>query len=264
MYRQLPGHRHLRDLSSSAHGQVEELAAPLRLAAHRNLRRFHQQKPQQHVALLADVSQSATIAAGFFCRNQTHIAGDLFPAVKTFRRSDHQLEGQCRGHVRPRQTFRSRSGASTAASGLWQNGHGASKKRSERFNRRRGTTPRGAFAGCCGPVAQLDRASDFGSEGWGFDSLRGRQNGDRRGALQVFLALFATFAVKSFSLCSLRPFSAISAIKGFIPPETSTALYSAAPPRAVPAAPAETPQTSYWPSSPPRSLASRSPRRPST
>ena len=26
-----------------------------------------------------------------------------------------------------------------------------------------------------GPVAQLDRASDFGSEGWGFDSLRGRQ-----------------------------------------------------------------------------------------
>src|SRR5437870_12700374 len=28
----------------------------------------------------------------------------------------------------------------------------------------------------CGPVAQLDRASDFGSEGWGFDSLRGRQN----------------------------------------------------------------------------------------
>jgi hypothetical protein len=24
-----------------------------------------------------------------------------------------------------------------------------------------------------GPVAQLDRASDFGSEGWGFDSLRG-------------------------------------------------------------------------------------------
>jgi hypothetical protein len=28
---------------------------------------------------------------------------------------------------------------------------------------------------CFGPVAQLDRASDFGSEGWGFDSLRGHQ-----------------------------------------------------------------------------------------
>src|SRR3954471_10659092 len=26
------------------------------------------------------------------------------------------------------------------------------------------------------PVAQLDRASDFGSEGWGFKSLRARQN----------------------------------------------------------------------------------------
>ena len=25
-----------------------------------------------------------------------------------------------------------------------------------------------------GPVAQLDRASDFGSEGWGFESLRAR------------------------------------------------------------------------------------------
>jgi hypothetical protein len=25
------------------------------------------------------------------------------------------------------------------------------------------------------PVAQLDRASDFGSEGWGFESLRARQ-----------------------------------------------------------------------------------------
>src|SRR5438309_1165815 len=30
-----------------------------------------------------------------------------------------------------------------------------------------------------GPVAQLDRASDFGSEGWGFDSLRGRHSKNR-------------------------------------------------------------------------------------
>jgi hypothetical protein len=29
------------------------------------------------------------------------------------------------------------------------------------------------------PVAQLDRASDFGSEGWGFDSLRARQSNQR-------------------------------------------------------------------------------------
>ena len=31
-------------------------------------------------------------------------------------------------------------------------------------------------ASICGPVAQLDRASVFGTEGWGFDSLRGRQS----------------------------------------------------------------------------------------
>jgi hypothetical protein len=30
MYRQLPSHRYLRDLPSSGHGKMEELAAPLR------------------------------------------------------------------------------------------------------------------------------------------------------------------------------------------------------------------------------------------
>ena len=47
MHRQLPGHRYLRDLPSSAQGQVEELAAPLRVAAHRDLDRFYQQEAQQ-------------------------------------------------------------------------------------------------------------------------------------------------------------------------------------------------------------------------
>jgi hypothetical protein len=37
MNRQLSGHRDLRDLPSPSHGQVEELAAPLRLTAHRDL-----------------------------------------------------------------------------------------------------------------------------------------------------------------------------------------------------------------------------------
>ena len=41
MHRQLPSHRYLRDLPSSAQGQVEELAAPLRLAAYRDLGCFH-------------------------------------------------------------------------------------------------------------------------------------------------------------------------------------------------------------------------------
>jgi hypothetical protein len=37
----------LNDLSSSAQGQVEELAPPLRLAAHRDLGRFHQKEAQR-------------------------------------------------------------------------------------------------------------------------------------------------------------------------------------------------------------------------
>jgi hypothetical protein len=98
MNRQLSGHRDLRDLPSSAHGQVEELAAPLRLTAHRDLGRFHQEKPQQSVALLADVSQPSPIATGLFRRNQPRIAGDLLAAVKAFWSSNHQLEGQRRQH----------------------------------------------------------------------------------------------------------------------------------------------------------------------
>ena len=56
MYRQFPRHRCLGDLPSAAHGEMEKLAAPLRLTAHRDLRRLHQQEAQQHIALLADVS----------------------------------------------------------------------------------------------------------------------------------------------------------------------------------------------------------------
>jgi hypothetical protein len=42
--RQFPGHRYFRDLSPAPHGEVKELAAPLRIAAHRDLRRFHEQE----------------------------------------------------------------------------------------------------------------------------------------------------------------------------------------------------------------------------
>ncbi|HKV77322.1 MAG TPA: hypothetical protein VJP02_04240 [Candidatus Sulfotelmatobacter sp.] len=67
----------------------KELVAPLLLTAHRDLRRFHQQKPEQHVALLANVSLPAPIAAGLFFWNQPHVAGNLLAAVKTFGSSDH-------------------------------------------------------------------------------------------------------------------------------------------------------------------------------
>src|SRR5581483_2458204 len=60
--------------SARDHGQVEELTPPLRLRAHRNLCRFHQQKTEQCVALFADVTESPAIAAGLRGRNQTHIA----------------------------------------------------------------------------------------------------------------------------------------------------------------------------------------------
>jgi hypothetical protein len=87
--RQLSGHRYLRDLPSSAQGQVEELAAPLRLTAYRDLGRFHQQEPQQRVALFADMSESSPVAAGFLRRNQPHIAGDLLATPETFGSANH-------------------------------------------------------------------------------------------------------------------------------------------------------------------------------
>ena len=62
---------------------MEESTAPLGLAAYRDLRRFHQQKPEQRIALLADVSQSPPIATGLLRRHQSHVAGHLLAAVET-------------------------------------------------------------------------------------------------------------------------------------------------------------------------------------
>ena len=42
-----------------------------------------------------------------------------------------------------------------------------------------------------GPVVQLDRISDFGSDGWGFESLRGHPSGK--------LVIFNRFSVFCFS-----------------------------------------------------------------
>ena len=86
-------HGYLRDLPSPPHGEVKELTAPFRVAAHRDLRCFHQQEANQRVALLADVSEASPVTAGLFRRNQTHIARDLLAAVKPVWSSNHQLEG---------------------------------------------------------------------------------------------------------------------------------------------------------------------------
>ena len=68
VHRQSPGHRDFGGFPSSPHHEVAILATTLRLTAHRDLRGFHQQEAQQHVALLADVSQSAPIAARLLLR----------------------------------------------------------------------------------------------------------------------------------------------------------------------------------------------------
>src|ERR1051326_3125061 len=91
MHCQLSRHRYFCDLPSTTHGEVEELVAPLLLTAHRDLRRFHQQKPEQHVALLADVPQPAPISAGLLLRHQPDIAGQVLAAVKALGSSDHQF-----------------------------------------------------------------------------------------------------------------------------------------------------------------------------
>ena len=46
MHRQFPRHGYLGNLPSPPLGEVKELMAPRRVTAHRNLRRFHQQKPE--------------------------------------------------------------------------------------------------------------------------------------------------------------------------------------------------------------------------
>ncbi len=54
--RQSPRHGDLGDLPPPPHRQVKILTAPFRVAAHRDLRRFHQQETQQRVALFRDMS----------------------------------------------------------------------------------------------------------------------------------------------------------------------------------------------------------------
>ena len=76
MHGQLPRHGYLGNLPSTPQGEVKEPTAPLRLTAHRDSRRFYQQKPQQHIALLADVSQPAPVPAGLLLGNLSASGSD--------------------------------------------------------------------------------------------------------------------------------------------------------------------------------------------
>ena len=53
---QLAGHRDLGNLPPAPHGQMKILIPPFRKAAHRHLRRFHQQETQYRTALLGDMA----------------------------------------------------------------------------------------------------------------------------------------------------------------------------------------------------------------
>src|ERR1700685_2771141 len=102
-------HGDLGDLPSPAHHQVKVSAAPFRKTAHRYLCCFHQQEAQDRTALLGDVSQTSSIPAGVFQRNQTEVAGHLLATLKTFGFSDDQHKRQCgkRTHTRMgRQSLR--------------------------------------------------------------------------------------------------------------------------------------------------------------
>src|SRR6204780_900372 len=82
---QLPPHRYLGNALVSAHRQVNVSTAPVRIVAHRRLRRLHQQESQQRIALLADVPQSLLATTGVFARNHPHVVADLLATMKSVR-----------------------------------------------------------------------------------------------------------------------------------------------------------------------------------
>src|ERR1039457_3409525 len=77
------------------------LAPPFWKAAHRHLRRFHQQETQQRVALLADMSQPSPIPARLLRRHQSQIARDLFATLKPLRSPNDQHKGERRQRTDP-------------------------------------------------------------------------------------------------------------------------------------------------------------------
>ena len=63
------------------------------------------------------------------------------------------------------------------------------------------------------PVAQLDRASDFGSEGWGFESLRARHIFQQLTLLNlIFFAVVFTFCFQTLRYLRTAAFSLMKAM----------------------------------------------------
>ncbi len=90
------GHGHLGDSAFSTHRQMQVPAPSIRITTHGGLCCFHQQKTQQRIALLADVSQPLPSGTGVLRRDQPHITAGLLAAMEPLWSSDDQHEGQRR------------------------------------------------------------------------------------------------------------------------------------------------------------------------
>src|SRR5271157_6068272 len=99
--RELSRHRHLGDLPASPQRHVTVLTPPLRIAAYRDLRRFHQQETQQRVSLFRDVSQAPPLPARILQRNQSQISRDLLATLEPISSPDDQNKRQRRQRAHP-------------------------------------------------------------------------------------------------------------------------------------------------------------------
>src|ERR1700746_4164298 len=91
---QSPGHSDFRGFTSAPHHQVEILVAPVGIASHSSLCRFHQKKAQHRTPLFRDVPQSPPATAGFFQRYKSQIARHLLSAPEAFWVSNDQHVSQ--------------------------------------------------------------------------------------------------------------------------------------------------------------------------
>jgi len=93
---QLARHGHLGGSSSSTKGQAAVGAPQSRIEPAGGLRGLDQQKAQQTIALLGEPAKVLSPAAGFFLRNQSHIAGDVLGVREALHRSQDQHRAQRR------------------------------------------------------------------------------------------------------------------------------------------------------------------------
>jgi len=76
-------HRYLGDALVPPHRQVHVPTSPIWVLTYCRLRRLHQQKTQQRIALLADVSQALFASTRVFTRNHPHVRADLLCRART-------------------------------------------------------------------------------------------------------------------------------------------------------------------------------------